>query len=424
MSCFKHGVYTAFALFLVAGAMPAMAQATSGYLYVEDNGEQYLDRYSYTWDGVAGHAMNFAAAGSPVNGPGSAQWIDLSPNGSQGGGIAGTRNDIVVVSSKGISRYDFNGNQIGTNQLVTGLSGGAYSLVNPGKVALSADGGFAYVTEAALDPNGNRIDGFVDKISLSSGQIVAHSALKGAQGVTVLPDGTVLVSSMAGQGVVRYDANLATSKQIVAPTSNFYGQDLSSASSVTYVGNATSGKLYVQQNNGATAGAMFAFNLDLTYTGNLSNSNAAQYQSSASLDTSTQSAQIKNQFGSEVGVDGQLYTAAFGGGGFLTDPNGTQYVGYNNGVYQYDIQSGIPSSSLSIAGGTVFSFTYNGTTLSGPIQASDGLFAPKYIAFDNNFIQFNDAGTPEPGTEALMVSMVGAGFIAIRRRRRKINAAK
>jgi hypothetical protein len=404
MSCLKHGVYIAFALLLTAGAIPAMAQATSGYLYVEDNGYQFLDRYSYSWDGVAGHAMSFDFAG---NSAGSAKWIDLTANGNQGGGIAGTAKDIVVVSSQGISRYDFNGNQIGTNQAITSTSGGSYTLNNPGQVSLSADGKFAYVTESTQN--------LVDKIDLNTGKIAAQATVAGAQAVTVLPDGTVLVSSATGGGVVRYDANLANNKQVVAPTSNFYSQGLSSATGLTYVGDATSGKLYVQQNNGPTAGAMFSFNLTLN-NGDVLASPSAAYQGSASLDTGTQSAQVKNQYASEIGADGQLYTAAFGSGDIN---NFSSYFGYTDGIYKYDIQSPTASSSLSISGGT-FGFGPSGPQFTTP----GDLFAPKYIAFDNNFIYFNDAGTPEPGTEALMVSMVGAGFIAIRRRRRKINAAK
>ena len=411
MSCLKHGLNTSLAVVILFGSVPALAQATSGYLYVSDNGFQALDRFSYSWDGISGHDMTFAAAGSDPLSPANAQWISLGSSGT--GGITGTRNDLIIVTSSGIQRYGFDGQAIGSVQAVTSISGGTYSLDVPGHAAVSADGKYIYVAETGSLTGA----GSVDKIDLNSGRIIAQVAFAGAHDVSVLPDGTVVASSVnpngASAGVYRFDANLVTSRQLVAPTSQFYSQDLTTPTGLTYVGDANSGKLYVQQNNGSTAGAMMAFNVTLG-NGDVFNGSSS-YQGSASLDTGTGSnSAVKNAFDAEVGADGKLYTAAFGSG---MDFNQIfDYLGYTNGIYKYDIQSGTPTSSLAIEGAT-FGITPD---FQLSLTAPNGLYAPKYIAFDNNFIAFNDAGTPEPGTEALMVSAFGAGAIFLRRRRKRV----
>ncbi len=418
MSCLKHGINTSLAVVILFGSVPALAQQApplQGYLYVSDNGYQSLDRYAYSWDGT--NPMSIVAAGTDTGNPSSSLFINLGSNNTAG--IVGTRNDLILVTQDGIKRYDFSGNVIGTTQAILNQAGGAYPLIDPGHAAASADGKYLFVAETGA--------GMLDKIDLNSGKIVAQAALANAHDVSVLPDGSVIASGLSGStGIVRFTSDLSTSKQLVSPnpdpndpsstylTSDGTNVHLAAPTGLAYAGGASGGKLYVQQNNGANAGAVLVF--DVTLGDGSINAASASFQSSASLSTGSGSnAVIANSLDAEIGVDGKYYAAAFGSGyPFASTPAVTPDPNYFNntttGIFQYDITTGVPASTLSVAG-------FNQTTFTG---GDSGLYAPKYMAFENNFIAFNDAGTPEPGTEALMVSAFGAGAIFLRRRRKRV----
>ena len=179
MSRFKKTVPLAgLGLTILAGR--AKADIQTGYLYVSDYGLQALDRFAYDYDTtshVISHWRPYGLNGSSTN----AQFINADVK----EGLQGTATDIIVVATGGSSldRYGIDGHRIGTIQLT--LNGAAHTLSSVGNVQITSDGKYMYAPESGGL-------GYIDKIDLSNGKIIARAQFAGAHDVLILPNGNTI----------------------------------------------------------------------------------------------------------------------------------------------------------------------------------------------------------------------------------------
>ncbi len=373
-------------LFTSLFSLPFVAHATdfTGFLYVSDYKAANLDRYRYDFTGGVISNIKPAGFGGNTN---SAIFI----TGGIKEGVQGTRNDLIIVNSGGstLSRYDLNGNLIGTiavkNNDPTHTS---HTLSSIGNVVVTQNGKYMYAPESGT--------GIIDKIDLSTGIIVNNIAFKGAHDLAIAADGTIYAASYSGSdvnsaGVWSLPSDLSAKHQMITSAT------MSSPSGMSI--STVDGSLYVQQNAGAGPDGVYHFTISGTGT-----ATTATFKPLTSL---TSSSSLHFTFGNNIGPDGNLYIAALGGASGRAG-NG----GYTDGVYKFDTTSlGV---SRVIDGGIDTGFP------GGP----SGLQSPKYLQFGYNFVPADDPGAPgvpEPsGVLAGLgfLGMVGGGILRTRRRRR------
>ena len=358
----------------------------TGVLYVSDYGKSVLDRYQYTYNQTTNTITGITAYGIGNNT--SNAFFLGSSSAPIKEGVNGTANDLIVVGGShgnavtNITRYDLNGNLIGTIPIdFSSYNGGNVGI---GNVLVSKDGKFLY---APLENAG-----YVVKVDLKTGNIVGSYQFANAHDLALAANGDIYAANYTNGSakVIRLDSNLAYKQDLIAHTSGFRPTGLSvAADGSLYVNNnAQGGPDSVQHYILTTNGGNLVATLDPTkgYTGSASN-NALEFT-----------------FGNNIGPDGKLYIAALGGGG-----SGAFNVtaGYQDGIYAFD-----PTSD------SVSQFIAGYTEKNGPMGPS-GLSAPKYLQFDINFSKANDPGVvPEPGNVAMLAGMIvtGAGFLARRKR--------
>ena len=371
---------------LASLAIVTHADTTKGLLYVSDYGKSVLDRYQYTYDQATNKITAITAYGIGNN-TSNAFFLGGS-SAPVKEGVHGTANDLIVVGGShgngvtNITRYDLNGNLIGTIPInFSSYNGGNVGI---GNVLVTPDGKFLY---APLETAG-----YVVKVDLRNGNIVANYQFAGAHDIAIAPNGDVYAANYndGNAKVIRLDSNLNYKQDLIAHSSGFRPTGLSiAADGSLYVDDNTKGgsdsvQHYKLTNNNGTLTAT----LDPTvgYVGSASN-NALDFT-----------------FGNNIGPDGRLYIAALGGGG-----NGSFGVtaNYQDGIYAFD-----PTNN------TVSQFIQGYTEKNGP-DGLGGLSAPKYLQFDINFVKANDIGVvPEPGNIAMLGGLIvtGVGFLNRRKR--------
>jgi len=380
-------------LFTGLFSFPLLAQAAdfTGFLYVSDYKAANLDRYSYRYHSGTNTIDTIMPAGFGGNTT-NAVFI----TGGIKEGVQGTNNDIIIVNSGGntLTRYDLNGNAIGTiNVLNPNNTPHAFNSI--GNVVVTHDGKFLYAPESG----GN----VIDKVDLTTGKIVASITFAGAHDLAIAADGTIYAAAYTGSnsgsaGVWALPSDLSSKTQLIA--SGDHGLTAPSGMSI-----ASDGSLYVQQNVGAGPDGVYHYSISGAGTGA-----TATFNAPTSL---TSSSALHFTFGNNIGPDGNLYIAALGGASGRSG-NTT----YTDGIYKFDTSILNPTSaavSLVIAGGI------NTGVPGGP----SGLQSPKYLQFGYNFVPADDPGAPgvpEPSGIIAGLGVLGmAGGGALRRRRRRRN---
>jgi len=372
-------------------------------LYVSDYGLSDLDRYRYTYDQTTNTITGIQAYGIGNNTT-NAYFLGGSSNPIKEG-IHGTANDLIIVGgthgggTTSIQRYTLDGVLIGEipvqfTSFCSSHSCNANSL-GIGNVVITSDGKFMY---APLETAG-----YVVKVDLTNGAIVASFQLTGAHDIAIAANGDVYAAdySSGPKKVIHLTDNLLFENNLITSVAsninggNFRPTGLSVASDGSlYVDNNTAGGCdSVLHYNLSGSGSALAAALDTStsYIGNCSSSNNA----------------LEFTFGNNIGPDGDLYIAALGGGG--TGGFSTK-VSYVDGIYKFDITGELnPTIAATL---TILSASTTGivgyTEKTGP-NSPNGLKAPKYLQFDTNFVTAPDAGysVPEPD----MLSLLAAGFI-------------
>ncbi len=382
MSRFKKTVPLA-GLGLTILASSAKADIQTGYLYVSDYGLQALDRFAYDYDTtshIISHWRPYGLNGSTTN----AQFINANVK----EGLQGTASDIIVVATGGnsLARYGLDGHLIGTINIT--LNGASHTLSSVGNVQITPDGKYMYAPESG--------SGYIDKIDLKNGKIIARAQFAGAHDVLILPNGNIIAAAYTGanagsSGLWEFDSDLTSGSktQLVADGSNH----LSRPTGMSLSKDGTT--LYVQDNIKNGSGSINQYTVNPI-------SGALTY-----VKTVGPNSDLVFDFGSDIGPDGNLYMAVLGSG--KTQGNFGSPTGFINGVYSMNTTT--DAIALEVAG-------YNNT--SG--LPTDGFYSPKYLQFGFNFISAPDAGyTPEPGSMAMSAAMLctAAGVFARRRRARK-----
>jgi hypothetical protein len=384
MSRFKKSSPLA-ALGLAILASGARADIQTGYLYVSDYGLQALDRFAYDYNTVTNTISNwrpYGANGSSTN----AQFISADVK----EGLQGTASDIIVVATGGnsLARYGLDGHLIGTINIT--LNGSAHTLSSVGNVQITSDGKYMYAPESGT--------GYIDKIDLSNGNIIARAQFAGAHDVLILPNGNIIAAAYTGSnggssGLWEFDSNLSSGSktQLAVDATNH----LSRPTGLSLSKDGTT--LYVQDNVKNGSGSINQYTINPT-TGALTYVKTVGPNSDLVFD-----------FGSDIGPDGNLYMAVLGSG--KSQGNFGAPSGFVNGVYSMNTTT--DAIALEISG-------YKNSTGT----PTDGFYSPKYLQFGFNFISAPDAGytgTPEPGSVAMSAAMLctAAGVFVRRRRARK-----
>jgi len=362
----------------------------TGYLYASDYGSQLLDRFSYDYHAATNTITNILPAGY-VGDPTSAAFI---PGGIQSG-FQGTGNDIIVVTDNGASltRYDLNGNIIGTIN-VTNPDNSPHAFNSIGSIVITQDGKFLYAPDA-----GNNV---INKIDLVSGKIVNSTAFTGAHDLAINPTtGTIYASAYnsadpGSMGVWALPSDLSSKTQLITTAGGL--------TSPTGIIVAADGSLYIQQNV-HTVSPDVAGGPDGVYHYTLSNGSASAAATFDATHSLTSSTSLHSTFGNAIGPDGNIYIAALGGG---SGSGGN--TNYTDGIYKFDPTALTVSNFIAgkIEGLTAFGF--------------GGLVAPKYLQFGGSFVPAADAGvTPEPSTVVMalsFLSVMGGRMLCTRRRRK------
>lgn len=365
---------------LLSLSFVARAADFTGFLYVSDYKAANLDRYSYTYNSSTNTISNITPAGYGGN-TSNATFI----TGGIKEGLQGTHNDIIIVNTGGASltRYDMNGNAIGTINVKNG-DGTAHTFSGIGNVVITHDGKYLYAPEES----GNKID----KIDLATGKIVASIAFAGAHDLAIAADGTLYAASYSqNNGVFVLPSDLSSKTLLIAPSDN----GLTSASGISV---ASDGSLYIQKNQGSGPDGVYHYLISGSGT-----SATATFDAGSSL---TSSSALHFTFGNNIGPDGNLYIAALGGASGRSG-NTT----YTDGVYMFN------TSTLAV------SRVIDGGVNSGVPGGPSGLESPKYLQFGFNFVPADDPGAPgvpEPSGVLMGVSfvgMIGGSMLRMRRRR-------
>ncbi len=389
MSVIRVNFMRTLLVMLACGSILARADVMkSGFLYVSDYGLSTLDRYQYTLDETIQSITGFSPDGIGNN-TSNAYFLGNSSNPVKEG-VHGTANDLILVSgshgstSTTIDRYTLDGSLIGAIPVDFSTYNGGN--VGIGNVLVTSDGKYMY---APLETAG-----YVVKIDLTNGHIVASFQFAGAHDVAIDANGNVYAAnySNASASIVALDSNLNKLQNLVTVATSGTG----GAFHPSGLAIASDGSLYVENNKRDGPDSVLHYIL----AGSPGSLTATLNTSSSYIGGSGNNA-LEFTFGNNIGPDGKVYVAALGGGG-AGNPFGSP-AGYVNGIYEFD--PGTMAMSLVIAG-------YTNQT--GPLGPS-GLSAPKYLQFDTNFVTAPDAGyTPEPTTWTLLA--VGLASLCFTRR--------
>lgn len=376
----------------LALALPGLARAdvfTTGYLYVSDYGTSQLDRFKYTYDQTSNVITDISAYGYGGN-TSNAYFLGGGLNPVKEG-VHGTASDLILVGGShgsgvtNITRYTLDGTLIGTIPInFSSYNGGNVGI---GNVLVTSDGKYMY---APLETAG-----YIVKVDLATGKIVASVAFTGAHDVAIAANGNVYASNYNATGakVIALDANLNKLQDLITtgPGTSFRPSGLSVAAD---------GSLYV--NNNLRGGPDSVLHYTLTGTSGAQTATLDIPGSYIGSSTPSQ-AMLEFTFGSNIGPDGNVYIAALGGGG---SGNFSVTPGYVDGVYKLNLST--DAMSLAIPGAT------EPTGGLGPV----GLSAPKYLQFSTNFVTAQDAGYRIAEPAGLPVLAVGLGMLGLARRRK------
>lgn len=394
---------------------PARAQDTTGYLYVTDYGRKNLERYQYTFDFATGKLLTgFTPAGNPIYAGTSDAAVLVSGNIKEG--LQGTKTDLIIVQGDGssVGRYTLDGVKIGDIRL-SGFPPGKSSLQTVGNFAITKDGKYLYAPDEGA--------GYIYKVNLATGHIDHYVAYAGAHDVAIANDGTIFAAAYRGaQQIVTFDANLTAASQrvIVANVSHPTGLSLTPDGSGLYVNSLAPT---------SSASTTIKTGPDSVNYYRLSGSGNAITATLVPSNSITSSL-LKFSFGNAIAPDGSVFTAELGnvfnapsytGGVYRVDP--TAPAAPSGTVVKFDPTKGtMPNVTLAVAGSTT---NRNGVVI-GP-YGDGGLSAPKYVQFNNNFIDAPDAGfipdgfsVPEPGevTGVVGLAVLGVGYMSQRRKAR------
>ena len=413
----KLRVLKSLVIITIGVMVSSHAYAQSGYVYVTDYGTGDLLRYNYTYTAGA-----YTFTPSNTAGGGVTTSAILTTGAAMKGGIAGTRNDLIISTqtNTALARYNFDGTLINSitvnNGAFTGSATGTvqtanatHTFSNIGDIMISNDGRYLYVAEGSSVATHATNNGVISKIDLTTNKIVAQQTMQGAQAIFISADqSTIYVGNeygSTGQAMVKaFDANLSTTGTQLA---GFAGTASASGATVNVASirdlAVVNNKLYMlDQNSGQTR------NQSTMVVATVAGTGSAITFSSASTNN-VNATTIENSGGMDVGLDNNLYIATVGSGQPGT-PTFTVSGNYVNGIKSFNTTSNAEGSVTGLNG-------YNNN--SGVTPAS-GLASPIFIEFSSSFAGTNDQGTPEPGTCALMLtSSVTAAFMY--RRRKKLS---
>jgi len=179
----KAGLF-ATALAAVSHSAYATDVILTGNLYVTDYGKSVMERYKWTYDQTTNVMTSIIPNG--INGSTTnAYFLGDATNFPVKEGVHGTLNDLILVGGfhgsglTNISRYRLDGSLIGSIPVdFSPYNGGTVGI---GNVLVTSDGKYMY---APLETAG-----YVVKISLATGAIVASYAYNKAHDVALTADG-------------------------------------------------------------------------------------------------------------------------------------------------------------------------------------------------------------------------------------------
>jgi hypothetical protein len=372
--------------------------AQSGYVYMTDYGPGDLLRYNYTYSGGA-----YSFSPSNTAGGGVTTSAILVSGAGMAGGIAGTRNDLIIATqtNTALARYTFDGTLINNitvnNGTFTGSATGSaqtanatHTFSNIGDIMISDNGRYLYVAGGSSVATHSSYNGIISKIDLTTDKIVAQQAMQGAQAIFISKDqSTIYVGNeygSTGQAMVKaFDANLSTAGTQLAgyaSTTSASGStvNLASIRDLAVVGS----KLYMlDQDSGVTRSQSTMAIATVAGTG-------ASITFSSATTADVGATTIENYGGMDIGLDNNLYIAGIGSGKL----NATSYTvsfSYVNGIKSFNTSTNAEAAVTGLNG-------YNNSNSTTP---ASGLASPVFIQFSSTFASTNDQGTPEPGALAL-----------------------